>query len=35
MGTLLRPDLKALVWLGIGFFVAPLVISKIRAKTGH
>lgn len=28
--TLLKPDLKSLVWLGIGFFVAPKIIRMVK-----
>lgn len=27
---LLRPDLKAIVWLGVGFFVLPRVIRLVK-----
>jgi len=27
---LLKPDLKALAWLAIGFFVAPYVVKMVR-----
>mgnify|MGYP001601853912 CR=1 FL=1 len=30
MPAVLKPDLKAVVWLGIGLFVAPIVLSKIK-----
>ena len=30
MPTVLRPDMKALVWLAIGAFVLPRVIGMIR-----
>lgn len=28
MPTVLKPDLKALVWLGIGAFLVPMVLSR-------
>lgn len=31
---LLRPDMKALVWLALGLFVAPKAISLVRSKVG-
>lgn len=34
MPEVLKPDLKAVVWLAIGLFVAPKAISFIRSKTG-
>jgi hypothetical protein len=27
---MLKPDLKAVVWLAIGFFVAPYVVKMVR-----
>ena len=30
----LKPDMKAVVWLLIGLFVAPKVVSFVRSKTG-
>ncbi len=30
MPAMLKPDLKAVVWLGIGAFVVPIVLSKIK-----
>jgi hypothetical protein len=27
MPEMLRPDMKAVVWLGIGFFVAPMLLK--------
>jgi hypothetical protein len=27
MPELLRPDMKAIVWLALGFFVAPMVLK--------
>jgi hypothetical protein len=27
---LLKPDIKALVWLALGFFVAPYVVKMVR-----
>lgn len=29
---LIKPDLKAVVWLAIGLFVAPKVVSLVRSK---
>lgn len=29
MPNIIKPDLKSLVWLGIGFFVLPRVIKAI------
>lgn len=34
MPEILKPDMKAAVWLALGFFVAPMVMSLIRSKTG-
>jgi hypothetical protein len=34
MPTLLKPDLKALVWLALGVFVAPKAVSLVRSKLG-
>jgi hypothetical protein len=34
MPTVLKPDLKALVWLALGVFVAPKAISAVRSKLG-
>ncbi len=34
MPGVLRPDMKALVWLAIGLFVAPKAISFVRSKVG-
>lgn len=33
MPEILKPDLKALVWLAIGAFVAPKVLAMVRSKT--
>lgn len=33
MPEVLRPDLKAGVWLAIGLFVAPKVLSMVRSRT--
>jgi len=33
MPEVLKPDLKAVVWLAIGLFVAPKVIAFVRSKT--
>ncbi len=30
MPGILKPDLKAVVWLGIGAFLVPIVLSKIK-----
>lgn len=30
MGNLLKPDMKSLVWLAVGFFVAPRVIAMFN-----
>jgi len=30
----LRPDLKAVLWLAVGLFVAPKVITLVRSKIG-
>lgn len=30
MPSILRPDLKAVVWLALGFFAAPKLMSMIR-----
>lgn len=34
MPDILRPDLKALVWLALGVFVAPKAIAIVRSKMG-
>jgi hypothetical protein len=34
MGSLLRPDAKALVWLALGWFVVPRVVAMARTKMG-
>lgn len=34
MPAILKPDMKALVWLGIGAFVLPVVVTKVRARKG-
>lgn len=34
MPDVIKPDLKALVWLAVGLFVAPKVISMVRSKIG-
>ena len=34
MPDVLKPDLKALVWLAVGLFVAPKVIAVVRSKVG-
>jgi hypothetical protein len=30
MPSVLRPDLKAVVWLAIGFLVVPRVLNKVN-----
>lgn len=30
MGGLLKPDLKSLVWLGLGVFAVPVVLKFVR-----
>lgn len=30
MPTVLKPDLKALVWLALGAFVVPKVLSAVK-----
>lgn len=32
MPNVLRPDLKALVWLAIGAFVVPMVLGRFGNK---
>jgi len=32
MPDILKPDAKAVVWLAIGFFVAPMVVGLIKRK---
>jgi hypothetical protein len=32
--SVLRPDLKAVVWLVIGLFVAPKAIQFVKSKVG-
>lgn len=34
MPDVLRPDLKAVLWLAVGLFVAPKVITLVRSKIG-
>jgi len=34
MPSVLKPDMKAVVWLALGFFVAPMVIPKVRSLLG-
>lgn len=29
MPNIIKPDLKSLVWLGIGFFVLPRIIKAV------
>jgi len=31
---LFRPDMKSMVWLALGFFVAPKVIAYARSSMG-
>lgn len=33
MPEVLKPDMKAVVWLAIGFFVAPMALNFVRSKT--
>ena len=32
MPAVLRPDVKALVWLGIGWFVVPRALAMIKSR---
>jgi hypothetical protein len=32
MPDIIKPDLKAVVWLAIGLFIAPKVISAVRSR---
>lgn len=32
MPEILKPDAKALVWLGLGIFVVPMVLTRFRAR---
>jgi len=32
MPAVLKPDLKAVVWLGIGAFVVPMVLKTVSAR---
>jgi hypothetical protein len=34
MPDLLKPDMKAVVWLLVGAFVLPKVISIVKSKMG-
>lgn len=34
MPEVLKPDLKAVVWLALGLFVAPKVVAAVRARMG-
>jgi hypothetical protein len=34
MPDVIKPDLKAVVWLAIGLFVAPKVVAAVRGKLG-
>lgn len=34
MPDVLKPDLKAIVWLALGVFVAPKAIALVRSKMG-
>ncbi len=34
MPDVIKPDLKAVVWLAIGLFVAPKVVALVRGKLG-
>jgi hypothetical protein len=31
---ILKPDLKSVVWLALGLFVAPKVIAAVRGRLG-
>jgi hypothetical protein len=31
---ILKPDMKSLVWLALGLFVAPKVIAAVRGRLG-
>jgi hypothetical protein len=35
MPAILRPDLKALVWLAIGAFIVPMVMSRLGGLGGR
>ncbi len=34
MPAVLKPDMKALVWLGIGAFLVPKVMAMISSRRG-
>lgn len=34
MPDVIKPDLKAVVWLAVGLFVAPKVIAAVRGRLG-
>lgn len=34
MPDLLKPDMKAAVWLLLGLFVAPKVVAAVRGRLG-
>lgn len=34
MPPILKPDLKALVWAGIGAFVVPKILAMIASRRG-
>ena len=34
MPEVFKPDIKAAVWLAVGLFVAPRVITLVRSKLG-
>lgn len=34
MSNLLRPDLKSLLWLAVGFVILPKAVSFVRSKAG-
>lgn len=34
MPEVLKPDLKAAVWLLLGLFVAPKIVAFVKSKTG-
>lgn len=34
MPDILKPNTKALVWLALGWFVVPRVVSAVRSRMG-
>ena len=34
MPSVLRPDMKAIVWLAMGAIVVPMVMPKLRSLAG-